>query len=75
MSIRVGMRLTEILQPLPIPMPPISCFVAVGIAAELVAVPMSTIMEVGVDMPDMSMANDEIRGFQLALFLGYQAVG
>jgi hypothetical protein len=46
------MRLTEILQPLPMPMPPISCFVAVGIAPELVAVA-------------MSMASGEIRWLQL----------
>jgi hypothetical protein len=74
-SIRIGMRLTDILQPLPIPMPPISCFVAVGIAAELVAVPMSIIMEVRVDMPDISMANEEIRWLQLAVYLGYQEIG
>lgn len=54
------LKLTEILQPSPIPpMPPISCSVAVGIAPELVAVPMSMVMEV--DMLDMSMANEKNR--------------
>jgi hypothetical protein len=59
------MRLTEILQPLPMPMPPISWFVAVGIAAELVAVAMYMPMDMEVDMPDMSMASGEIRWLQL----------
>jgi hypothetical protein len=36
-----------------------SCSVAVGIAPELVAVPMSMVMEV--DMLDTSMADDEVR--------------
>jgi hypothetical protein len=35
-----------------------SCSVAVGIAPELVAVTMSMVMEV--DMPDMSMASEEV---------------
>jgi hypothetical protein len=59
-SHEIMIRLTEILQPSPIPpMPPMSCSVAVGIAPELVAVPMSIVMEV--DMPDISMTIDEIR--------------
>jgi hypothetical protein len=47
------------------PMPPISWFVAVGIAAELVAVAMYMPMDMEVDMPDMSMASGEIRWLQL----------
>jgi hypothetical protein len=39
-------------------MPPISCSVAVGIAPELVAVAISMVAEV--DMPDISMASEQV---------------
>jgi hypothetical protein len=59
-DLEIARRLTDILQPSPIPpIPPMSCSVAVGIAPELVAVPMSMVMEV--DMLDTSMADDEVR--------------
>jgi hypothetical protein len=45
-----------------------SCSVAVGIAPELVAVTMSMVMEV--DIPDISMANDEVKGISLGLRVG-----
>jgi hypothetical protein len=69
--LEIGIRLTEILQPSPMPpMPPMSCSVAVGMAPELVvAVTMSMVMEVVI--PDISMANDEVdRRFQLGLSAG-----
>jgi len=40
-------------------MPPMSCSVAVGMAPELVVVPMSMSMVMEVDIPDMSMASDD----------------
>ena len=53
-------------------MPPILGFVAVGMAPELVAVPMSMLMEV--DMPDISIGSDEDRRYQLVACLGSQEV-
>jgi hypothetical protein len=56
------MRLTDILQPSPIPpIPPMSCSVAVGIAPELVAVPISMDIDMEVVIPDISMADKEAR--------------